>query len=282
MKLKKKDAEFFIPDNKPISEALARTTHMAVAAHQDDIEIFSYHGILNCFGKDTEWFFGTVVTSGAGSPRNNIYTDYTDEDMKKIRKIEQKKAAFIGEYGALALLNYESSEVKDKENDELIEELLKLISIAKPKIIYTHNLADKHPTHVAVVIRLIEALRKLPFELRPEKLYGCEVWRNLDWLMDNDKEVLDVSDRPNLASALVSVFDSQICGGKRYDSATIGRRLANATFSSSHEVDKAQSVTYAMDLTPLITDLTLSISQFVTNHIRKFEEDVSSNILKFL
>jgi hypothetical protein len=59
---------------------------------------------------------------------------------------------------------------------------------------------------------------------------GCEVWRNLDWLLDEDKQGLPVDDRPNLAAALSGVFDSQISGGKRYDLAVQGRRLANATF----------------------------------------------------
>ena len=40
MKLNKKTAEFFIPDNKDIETAIKRTTHMSIAAHQDDIEIF--------------------------------------------------------------------------------------------------------------------------------------------------------------------------------------------------------------------------------------------------
>ena len=40
MKLNKADAELFIPDGKPTEEALERTTHMAIAAHHDDIERF--------------------------------------------------------------------------------------------------------------------------------------------------------------------------------------------------------------------------------------------------
>ncbi len=172
MRLNKQNAEFFIPDNISVSEALKRCTYMAIAAHQDDIEIMAYDGILNCFGKEEDWFFGVVVTNGAGSPRDDIYANHTDEQMQKIRKLEQKKAAFVGEYGGLALLDYTSSEVKDSTNDALINELIKLVTITKPKVIYTHNLADKHDTHVAVAIKLILALRKLPLELRPKKLYG--------------------------------------------------------------------------------------------------------------
>ena len=280
MKLNKPNAEFFIPDNITLIAAIERTTHMAVAAHQDDIEIMAYDGILKCFGKEKEWFFGTVVTNGAGSPRDDLYGDYSDEQMQGIRKHEQKKAAYVGEYGALALLDYSSSEVKDAANDILVDELVQLISLARPRVIYTHNLADKHDTHVSVVIRLIKALRKLPVQLRPEKLYGCEVWRNLDWVNDEEKVFFDVSAHPNLAASLVEVFDSQICGGKRYDSATVGRRLANATYAASHGVDNTISLSYGMDLTELMNDSTIDIIDFIKGYIKRFEEDVVNRINK--
>ena len=32
-------AEVYIPDDTPLDEALHRTTHLCIAAHQDDIEI---------------------------------------------------------------------------------------------------------------------------------------------------------------------------------------------------------------------------------------------------
>ena len=78
-------------------------------------------------------------------------------------------------------------------------------------------------THVAAALRVICALRSFPDDLHPEKLYGCEVWRSLDWLCDEDKVVFDVSAYPNISAALIGVFDSQITGGKRYDLAAPAR-----------------------------------------------------------
>ena len=86
---------------------------------------------------------------------------------------------------------------------------------------------------------MIAAIRRCPPAERPEKLYGCEVWRDLDWLTDEDKVVFDVSAHENLQAALLGVFDSQICGGKRYDLATLGRRRAHATYFASHGTDDA-------------------------------------------
>lgn len=280
VKLANKGAEWYIPDNTPVGEALSRTTHMAISAHQDDIEIMACQGILQCFGKEDGWFSGVVVTNGAGSPRDDLYADYTDEEMQKVRKLEQKKAAFVGEYGSLALLDYSSTKVKDPEGREVIEELKAVISAARPKVIYTHNLADKHDTHLGVVTKVITALRELPAEMQPEKLYGCEVWRSLDWVNDDEKVSFDLSSHTNIAAALVGVFDSQICGGKRYDLATAGRRVANATYAASHGVDASESLAYAMDLTPLIKNKDMDISEFIKGYIGRFLSDVLSRLSK--
>lgn len=281
MKLRNSGAEFFIPDNKPVEEGVKRTTHMAISAHQDDIEFMATDGILKCFGSNDNWFYAVVVTNGAGSPRSGLYADYTDEQMQTIRKVEQKKAAFVGEYGALSLLDYPSSAVKDKNNRDVVEELKELIAAAGPKVIYTHNLADKHDTHVAVVAKVILAIRELPVEQRPEVVYGCEVWRNLDWVNDDEKVVFDVSGHPNISAALSEVFDSQITGGKRYDLAVAGRRLANATFSESHGVDTATGVLFGMDLTPLIKDINLDVNEYVQEYINRFGKNVESRLNKF-
>lgn len=282
MKLRNPGAEIFVPDNKPVEEAIARTTHMTIAAHQDDIEIMAYDGILKCFGRNDRWFLGVVVTNGAGSPRDDLYAAYTDEEMQTVRKLEQKKAAFVGEFGAAVLLDYKSSEVKDPAGKAIVDELKELVLAAKPKVVYTHNLADKHDTHLGVVIKVIRALRELPKEARPEKVYGCEVWRNLDWVNDEEKVVFDVSAHPNIAAALVEVFDSQVCGGKRYDLATVGRRLANATYSASHGTDKASALTYGMDLTPLIENENMDIKEYVLAYINRFGQDVSGRLSKVL
>jgi len=282
MKLNKPTAQFYIPDQKPIAEAISRTTHMSIVAHQDDIEIMAYDGILKCFAQENLWFTGVVVTNGSSSARDGIYKNYSDQQMIDIRKLEQKKAAFIGEFGALVLLDYSSAETKNSKNEELIMELKSLIEEAQPEILYTHNLADKHDTHIGVATKVIKAIRLMDKKLRPKALYGCEVWRDLDWMNDSEKVVFDVSGRPNLSQALVGVFDSQITGGKRYDLATEGRRMSNATYSSSHSVDQADEIILGMDLTPLITDDDLDLTTYILDYIERFKEDVRKRINKML
>lgn len=282
MKLNRPNAEFFIPSRIDVTEAINKTTHMSIAAHQDDIEIMAYDGILKCYQKDNLSFYGVIVTNGAGSARDGEYKNYTDQEMQEIRKNEQIEAAKIGKYGALAFLDYSSKDTKDPNNTEIIKELSELIKLASPKVLYTHNLADKHDTHLGVTTKVIKAVRLLNKTLRPEKLYGCEVWRNLDWMLDSEKVIFDVSGNSELALDLISVFKSQIAGGKRYDLATIGRRLANATYSTSHAVDTTDALIYAMDLTPLILDDDLQISNYITAHIERFKQVVTNKISKVM
>ena len=271
----------YIPDGTQEQTAFSRTTHLAISAHQDDIEFMAYAPIAECFGNQDRRFGAIVVTDGAGSPRSGLYADYTDEQMKEVRVIEQKKAAAIGEYGFLVMLSHPSKEVKDAGNSKIIEELADLIRKAKPKYLYTHNLADKHETHVATALKVIAALRTLSPEERPEKVYGCEVWRDLDWLCDDEKVYLDCGAHPNLMRCLSAVFDSQIAGGKRYDLAAEGRRLANATFSASHACDTYSALNYAMDLTPLM-DEKVDIADYIAGFIDRFKTSVQKNIGRFL
>lgn len=275
-------AQLFVPDGLPVEEALARTTHMAVGAHQDDLEIMGVDGILACFQQQDKWFTGVVVTDGSGSPRDDVYKDYTDDDMRRVRAAEQKKAAVIGEYAAQVLLDYPSSAVKDGSNQDPVEDIALLLKMARPEVVYTHNLADKHDTHVAVTLEVIQAIRYLTEEERPQRLYGCEVWRDLDWMLDDDKITFDCSAHENLQAALLGVFDSQVCGGKRYDLATMGRRRANATYFASHGTDVATGLIYAMDLTSLIKDPTMDIQGYVQAYIQRFSQDVQSRIAKSL
>src|SRR5512134_1996228 len=106
-------AEIFVPDGLPVEQALARTTHLCVAAHQDDIEIMAAQPILECFQRKDRWFTGVVVTDGRGSPRNGIYEEYTDEEMRAVRFKEQRKAALVGEFSAQVMLDIPSGLVKD-------------------------------------------------------------------------------------------------------------------------------------------------------------------------
>lgn len=282
MKLHSPNADLFIPDGTPVPEALQRITHLGIGAHQDDLEFMAFHGIVQCFQhKHQRWFGGVICTDGGGSARTGPYSRCSDEEMKRIRRDEQRAAAVVGHYSAMIQLGYPSSALKSPENPLPAHDLLEILRATRPEVIYTHNLADKHETHVAVVSAVIQAIRKLPADERPRQLLGCEVWRSLDWLGDSEKVILDVSGHDHLAAALNGIFDSQIAGGKRYDLATSGRRAANATFLESHATDKSTQVTFAMDLTPLIRDPFPDPAEFILAAVDRFRGEVAAALRRY-
>ena len=278
VKLFQAAADVFVPDGCPAAAALARTTHLGIVAHQDDLEFMAFHGVAECFGKTKHWFCGVTCTDGAGSSRSGVYAGLGDAEMADLRREEQRAAAVAGNYGAMIQLGYASSEVRDRSDARLWEDLRGILEAMKPEVVYTHNLADKHPTHVAVAWAAIEALRSLPPEIRPQRVIGCEGWRDLDWLPDNEKVVMDVTGHEALAAKLSACFVSQIGGGKRYDLAVAGRRAAHATFSDPHSPDRAAQVIFGMDLTPLIKDAALDPGEYVDWMIERFRAEVGRAI----
>ena len=282
MKLHNTGTSIFIPDGKLVGEALSRVTHLGIGAHQDDLEFMAFHGILECFDRDDQWFGGVTCTDGAGSARSGPYAAFTDGRLMEIRRQEQNTAATVGEYGAMIQLDYPSSAVKSSTDPSLKEDLIEILTATRPEVVYIHNPADKHDTHVGVTVAALRAMREMPRDLRPKQVIGCEVWRDLDWLPDSRKVLMDVSAGDHLAAALNGVFDSQIAGGKRYDRAIRGRRAANATFFESHATDSATQLIFGLDLTPLVIDETRDIVGYVCDLIDEFNADVRDKLGKNL
>ena len=279
MNLSNSNADAFVPQRGiALADALARTTHMGIGAHQDDLEFGALHGIFECFGRTDRWFTGVTCTDGGGSPRAGVYADYSDDEMKAVRLEEQRTAAMIGRYGAMLQMGYPSSRIKDASDTGLKDELVTLFKLARPEVVYTHNPADKHATHVAVFRAVLQALQALPEVERPQAVYGMEIWRGLDWMPDPKKVVLGLDGHDSLMASLQAVFDSQIAGGKRYDLAASGRYRANSTFFESHGVDTDASCLYAMDLMPLVQDASLDVGDYVIGLMQETEQAIREQI----
>jgi LmbE family N-acetylglucosaminyl deacetylase len=279
MKLSHPKADIYVPSGDlPPDEALARVTHLCVAAHQDDIEIMAHAGISDCLDTPGKAFGGVIVTNGAGSPRTGAYAQMTDEQMQSVRREEQRTAAQLGRYAIQIQLAHPSASVKTGGNADVASDLATIFSGCTPEVVYLHNPADKHDTHVGVLLRCLEALRALPKAKQPRRVLGCEVWRDLDWLVDDDKVALDSGRHPELAARLLKAFDSQVTGGKRYDLAALGRRSAHATFHTAHATDRVSGITWAMDLTPLLQAPMLPLAEYTVGYIQRLQHDVEDRI----
>jgi hypothetical protein len=83
MRLHNSSADLFVPDGLDVSAALARTTHPAISAHQDDIAPAA-----------------RALESTAATPMRRC---------KRVRLIEQRKAAYVGEYSCQVQLGFTSA-----------------------------------------------------------------------------------------------------------------------------------------------------------------------------
>jgi len=280
MKFSRAEADIFVPDGGDPVAALARVTHLCIAAHQDDIEIMAHAGVCDCLDRQGKAFGGVVVTNGAGSPRTGNYAAFTDEQMQAVRREEQRHAAILGRYAIQLQLAHTSADVQRAGHAGVVTDLVAIFAGCHPEVVYLHNPADKHDTHVATLVRCLEALRTLPPARRPRRVLGCEVWRDLDWLADADKVALDAGRRPELAEQMLRAFDSQVAGGKRYDLAVAGRRAAHATFHASHAADRMNGITWALDLTPLLASPAPDVSAFTLAAIDRLRNDVRARLAR--
>jgi LmbE family N-acetylglucosaminyl deacetylase len=264
----------FVPDGAPPNDALRRTTHLGVAAHADDLEIMAIHGILACYERAPSSFTGVIVTDGTGSPQGHAALDA--ETLRDVRRHEQEQAAELGKYGAVVFLDHPSADVKDQRSPAVVNDLRALLRATRPEVVYTHALSDVHDTHVGVTLRLLDACRELGPAERPQRVLGCEVWRDLDWLTGIDKVALPVDEHSELQAALLRCFTSQLAT-KGIDRGTLGRRVANAAFSESHRIDSHAGLVWAMDLTPLLLD-GAHPREFLRNLVRRLEDDVIARL----
>jgi len=252
MKFSQTQSNFYSPSGKDFRTALSTTTHLGIGAHADDLEILAFPGISACYGHAKNRFSGVVVTDGAGSPRTGPFASMSNAEMIPQRQKEQRQAADLGKYASVIQLAHPSSTVQQTDRSQVVAELTQILEIARPEVLYLHNPADRHETHIAVLLACLEALRRLPASALPKEVYGCEVWGDLDWVPSSHVVRLPCPASETLGTSLLRCFQSQVEGGKRYDRAAVGRRHAQATFGNPTQPDSAEEVVLALDLRPLL------------------------------
>ncbi|NBS49341.1 MAG: PIG-L family deacetylase [Verrucomicrobia bacterium] len=262
MKFSQPSADLYAPGGKDPWAGLSSTTHLGIGAHADDLEILAFPGIAACFQHPKNRFSGIVVTDGAGAPRSGPFAQTSDVELIQLRRAEQRRAADLGHYASVIQLAHPSPAVRQSDRSALIGDLVKIFEAAQPQTLYLHNPADRHETHIAVLLACIEALRQLPESSRPKEIYGCEVWGDLDWVPSSQVVRLPCPAPETLGTSLLDCFQSQIAGGKRYDRAALGRRYAQATFGNPNQPDSEQEIVLALDLRPLL-DTNLSLQNFL-------------------
>ena len=278
MKFSQPDANLFLPAGNDAEKALASTTHLGIGAHADDLEILAFPGITACLHHPSHRFTGVVVTNGSGAPRTGPYAQTSDAELIRLRQEEQRQAAKLGQYAAVIQLAYPSATIRPTPCPSLIQELGKILEATRPKVVYLHNPADRHETHVAVLQASLAALRQLSPAARPREVYGCEVWGDLDWVLPSQVVRLPCQAPEDFGPSLLRCFRTQVEGGKRYDLAAAGRRKAQATFADAYTPDQSPEVVLALDLLPLLQSQAPSLQKYVAGLIDDFKRETTQRM----
>lgn len=259
--------DLFVPDGSDPDAALERTTDLGIVAHPDDIELMMPAPVIACAEREDRWFTGVVCADGA-----------TPTVTAATRHAEQREAASIGGYSAIVQLGHPSAAIYGAETrSDVVHEIVDILLRARPINVYTHDLADRHRTHVAVGLATIEAIRRMDPQIRPGRVVGCEGWRGLAWMLDQEKIRMPVNTSDDLALRLTRAHVSQL-SAKAYDSAFQGRRRANATLHEIRNADTDDEVMVAMELTPLVRNDDLDPAEFVAAAVDRFRGEVLSNL----
>ena len=247
---------------------------VCICAHPDDCEIMAIDGIQRGYRASKYTFACVVTTDGADSERSGRYAKATDKRMIQVVMSEQKRAANIGRYHSVYFMNYTSEEARDQENEDIINDYVQIIKELKPRIIYTHSILDRHPTHVAVAIKVINALRTMKKGDQPKVLYGCESERNLDWINPSKVVTFNVSKNLRLQRQLITVHKSSNMS-RDYVNAAIGRRLVNAVFNRDEKKKNAKLTAKAINMTTLLRRKEFPIKRYAMSFIDDLYSDIN-------
>lgn len=280
MLLSRPDADVFVPGGRSFTGAAKRSALLGIAAHPDDLECMSLAPIARGIRTPASGFAGVVVTTGAGCPRAGVYSQMKDGAMARLRRDEQRKAAVLGRYALLVQLGHPAAAARESRPGSVDDDLEVVLRRLRPREVFTHDLADRHPTHVGVALKVVAAARRLPRDLRPARLVGCEVWRSLDWLCTSARVGMPFNGAAGLGKALLGVFKSQIAS-RRYDLGVPGRLRANSVFSDE-PAPRGQGLALGMDLTPLLLDDALSPRSLMERYLKAFRLDVLGRMDKLV
>ncbi len=255
----------------------ATTNLLAIASHHDDIELMAMDGVLKAYGSKKYAFYACVVGDASNCNKIGKYADCSDKELMETRNQEQARASQIGEYEDLILLKKSQSDIEDLDNTTIVKELQKIILDINPDVVYTHNIFDRNLSHVRLALKVIEAILALPEESRPRLLYGCEIFRSLDWLPERYRVNFDISDNKEIQSRLIGVYDTMAEHSQNFAKAVVGRKLSNATFLGDKMGEEDKMLWFGLNLTPVISK-GIPLKDYVIKILNDYNKEMLDNI----
>lgn len=190
----------------PTSAKTGAIVSLCIVDEVTDVERVGAGGIIETLYNPNKSFVGAVIRTPHDISNCGLYNLYNEEDMVDIRLAEQKKAANIGSYNSLYVLNY--TDLSNK--GAIIDDLIALIKAYRPEKIYTYSPYEKDREKVQTVLMLIEALSRIDEEYRPQLVVGAAISRELSFLPTEQVLNLGIDSKIDLAYSLLDIYDSVI------------------------------------------------------------------------
>lgn len=209
----------------PTSAKDGAIVSICLVANITDIEVLGAGGVIDSLYNPNKSFVGVVAYNPKGVPNAGLYSLYNPQDMIRIRQGEQQKAANIGSYNSVYLLNHEEGEEDIEEN--IISDFVGLIKAYKPEVIYTYSPFELDPTKIAIMKCVIIALSRIVDDYSPKAVYGVYTEGSLTFVPLDKLVDLGVESKIGFAYSLLDVYDSASEAGEILDPATDAIDLTN-------------------------------------------------------
>lgn len=262
------DVRAWTPAGSNIQSALAKANSIAVVAHADDALIMLPDQATAVGG--TSGLIEILVTDGAGSVLPPGCR--TQSELVALREHEEIRVAQRAGFGGVIFLRASSATVRDTGERRVTQSIAAILACTHPEILVTHNPFDRHPTHLAVLARVLDAICRVPRRAWPLRLLGGEVWGGLDFLPAEIVQAHDISAQIETIGELMRLYETQNIN-QHYDLGAVGRYLSHATFHSSHARNEAVAMALTIDMTALLGRPASSLPDFVVRWFDRARND---------
>lgn len=178
---------------------------LGFAVEAGDLEVIASSHISDVICDGHRSFVGVITRTPHDVEAVGAYSGFDADEMVTVRLHEAQKAANIGSYQALYLLNY--GELAEP-SPELVADYRDLLVTYRSDIVFTYSPLDRNREHLVSLKALLQAVNSLEAEQRPAHIYAVNTGGDLGQLLAEELVDLDYDARLPLIESMLSVYVS--------------------------------------------------------------------------
>lgn len=194
----------------PTSNKKGKIVTLCFGVEAGDVEVIGSSLCGQVLADGARSFIGVIARTPHDIEPASLYSEYSEEEMVSIRLHEAIKAANIGSYQSLYLLNYGQLEAI---NEEMINDYVELINTYRPETIVTFSPLEEDPERIVCLKSVLIALERVK-DYKPAKvLLVNDLGECGTILEDNNSEenslgYIDIAKTADLTDPMLSVYVS--------------------------------------------------------------------------